>query len=133
MASSEPVWDAENLVWVGDAAASGDLEIPDPLCIFGYGSLCWRSDFPYADQFVGRIHGWRRLFAQQSADHRGTPAAPGLVATVLTDDELEQLSLRAPGEAASSCCGMCYRVAPDDVPAVLSNLCLLYTSPSPRD
>ena len=54
---------------------------PSPLWIFGYGSLCWKPEFPHDEQIVGRITGWTRRFAQRSADHRGTPEAPGLVAT----------------------------------------------------
>ena len=63
-----------------------------------------------------------RLFAQRSTDHRGTPAAPGLVATVLTDEQLEVLRLRAPEEPPSTCCGVCYRVAAADVESVISKL-----------
>ena len=80
-------------------AALGTSAIPSPLWIFGYGSLCWKADFPAEEQFVGRVSGWKRLFAQRSTDHRGTPAAPGLVATVLTDEQLEVLKLRSPGGA----------------------------------
>ena len=86
------------------------------------GSLCWKADFPAEEQFVGRVSGWRRLFAQGSTDHRGTPAAPGLVATLLTDEQCESLRLRTPGEPASTCCGVCYRVGEADVEGVLGNL-----------
>ncbi|CAM9739091.1 unnamed protein product [Phaeothamnion confervicola] len=37
------------------------------------------------------VVGWKRLFAQRSMDHRGTPQAPGLVATLVSDTDLEAL------------------------------------------
>ena len=94
----QPRWNSALGVWEGNAAL-GTSAIPSPLWIFGYGSLCWKADFPAEEQFVGRVSGWKRLFAQRSTDHRGTPAAPGLVATVLTDEQLEVLKLRSPGGA----------------------------------
>ena len=96
--------------------------MPDPLWIFGYGSLCWKADFPFADSFVGRVSGWGRWFAQRSTDHRGTPAKPGLVATLLTDQQLEALSLRPPGAPRQSTCGVCYRISPSDAATVLDGL-----------
>ena len=92
----QPRWNSALGVWEGNAAI-GTTAVPSPLWIFGYGSLCWKADFPAEEQFVGRVSGWKRLFAQRSTDHRGTPAAPGLVATVLTDEQLEVLKLRSPG------------------------------------
>ena len=92
----QPRWNSALGVWEGNAAI-GTTALPSPLWIFGYGSLCWKADFPAEEQFVGRVSGWKRLFAQRSTDHRGTPAAPGLVATVLTDEQLEVLKLRSPG------------------------------------
>ena len=40
--SAEPVWDPVNGVWVGNKAADS-VEVPDPLYVFGYGSLCWKT------------------------------------------------------------------------------------------
>ena len=96
--------------------------MPNPLWIFGYGSLCWKSDFPSETQFVGSVHGWGRFFAQRSADHRGTPEAPGLVATLLKDVELEALGIRSASEPPSRTCGVCYLVGEKDVKAVLDAL-----------
>jgi cation transport protein ChaC len=119
---SGPRWDARAGVWVGEKAAGSDLDIPDPLWIFGYGSLCWRPDFAHEEVMVGRVRGYGRYFAQRSMDHRGTPEKPGLVCTLLSDSELTTLGVRAASDAPSTCVGKCYRVGKQDVASVLSNL-----------
>ena len=117
------VWDAEKGVWQGDRAATGaSLEVPSPLWIFGYGSLCFRPDFPSDKQFTGRVSGYQRYFAQKSCDHRGTPTNPGLVATLLTDSECVALGVRGESDPPSTCVGTCYRVADADIDGVLANL-----------
>ena len=68
--------------------------------VFGYGSLIWKVDFPVRERAVARLHGWARRFWQGSHDHRGTPAAPGRVLTLVP----------APGAV---CTGMAYRVLPE--------------------
>lgn len=65
--------------------------------VFGYGSLIYKVDFPYLRREVAVIEGWARRFWQGSHDHRGTPDAPGRVATLV----------RSTGDA---CRGMAYRV-----------------------
>ena len=69
----------------------------DAIWLFGYGSLIWKVDFPYIQRRPAHIHGWSRRFWQGSHDHRGTPEAPGRVATLV----------REPGAV---CHGMAYRI-----------------------
>jgi cation transport protein ChaC len=72
---------------------------PSPLWIFGYGSLIWRVDFPFAERRPASIIGWTRRFWQGSSDHRGIPGAPGRVVTLTA-------------EAGARCAGMAYRIDP---------------------
>jgi len=66
--------------------------------LFGYGSLIYKVDFPYLERRPARIQHWARRFWQGSHDHRGTPEAPGRVATLIP----------RPG---ARCGGMAYRVS----------------------
>ena len=76
------------------------LDHLDDVWLFGYGSLIYKVDFPYLERRVASIQGWARRFWQGSHDHRGTPASPGRVATLV----------EAPGE---TCERKAYRVTPD--------------------
>lgn len=73
--------------------------MPEPMWVFGYGSLIWNPEFPVAEQRIARAAGWHRSFCMRSIHHRGTVDSPGLV-----------LALdRAPG---ADCTGVAFRVEP---------------------
>ncbi|MGO2131849.1 MAG: gamma-glutamylcyclotransferase [Halomonas sp.] len=75
------------------------------LWLFGYGSLIWKAGFDYLERRPAWIDGWTRRFWQGSHDHRGTPEAPGRVATLIPD-------------AHASCVGMAYLISPDTLLAL---------------
>lgn len=77
--------------------------------IFGYGSLIWRPAFPYLERRRAYLPGFMRRFWQGSPDHRGTPEAPGRVATLLP----------APGQV---CGGCAYRIDPRLSDPILAEL-----------
>lgn len=77
--------------------------------IFGYGSLIWRPSLPFTEQRAAYVTGWARRFWQGSPDHRGTPEAPGRVATLL----------RWPGKGTW---GRAYRVPEAAMDGVLAGL-----------
>ena len=76
------------------------LDPHQPVWLFGYGSLIYKADFPFLERRPATIRDWARRFWQGSHDHRGTPEAPGRVATLI----------RAEGAV---CHGMAYRITPE--------------------
>ena len=77
--------------------------------IFGYGSLIWRPGFAFVERRRAIAHGWARRLWQKSTDHRGTPDAPGRVATLVPE----------PGAVAV---GAAFRIAADDAIAIIAEL-----------
>lgn len=73
------------------------IDSGDSVWLFGYGSLIWRPDIPYADARPATIRGWARRFWQGSHDHRGLPDAPGRVVTLVAS-------------VGAACRGMAYLV-----------------------
>ncbi len=72
----------------------------EEIWLFGYGSLIYKADFPYLQRRPAHFKGYARRFWQGSHDHRGTPEAPGRVATLVAD-------------ADAICVGMAYRITPE--------------------
>src|SRR5450830_1932121 len=72
----------------------------DSVWLFGYGSLIYKADFPFITRRPASITGWTRRFWQGSHDHRGTPMAPGRVATIVP-------------QAGAICDGMAYLITPE--------------------
>lgn len=107
-----PMWDPVAQIYVGgvvpeNAAVKQMIEDNQgSLRIFGYGSLCWNpgqpGTAPLADPAVehclGRAVGYRRCWAQKSTDHRGRPGFPGLVCTLLTEEEFRQFRTTTDGK-----------------------------------
>lgn len=116
-------WDAENGVWVGERAIGvPEEELPDPLYVFGYGSLCWRIDDPYEEIFDAKVIGWRRRFAQGSYDHRGTAKYAGVVATLMPEREWLSAGLVVEAGDEPVTNGVVYRVPKSDAKRVIDNL-----------
>ncbi|KFY68523.1 hypothetical protein V496_01015 [Pseudogymnoascus sp. VKM F-4515 (FW-2607)] len=59
-------------------------EASEAFWLFGYGSLIWKPPPHYDQRLTGYITNYVRRFWQESHDHRGTPAHPGRVVTLLT-------------------------------------------------
>lgn len=75
--------------------------------VFGYGSLMWRPDFPYAETQGALLQGYHRAFCVRSTHYRGSPDRPGLV-----------LGL----DRGGICHGRAFRVTREDGPGVAQYL-----------
>lgn len=77
--------------------------------VFAYGSLIWRPAFAYEERRPAFVRGYARRFWQASPDHRGTPEAPGRVATLVPED-------------GAVCGGCAYRLDASAADAILAAL-----------
>jgi glutathione-specific gamma-glutamylcyclotransferase len=124
-------WDAALGVWKGSKAATSlSSELPNPLYIFGYGSLLWRpgdllSKYP---AYPCVCYGWKRLFAQRSMDHRGTTHFPGFVATLVSDsyfsqqDDPDAAAVATLTPPPSECVGIAFLVPHDEAGELIAEL-----------
>ncbi len=96
--SDGPVWCEKNQIYIGGVPENEEVkqlinESNGHLRIFGYGSLCWNpgteGGLSKASQTLGRVQGYKRVWAQRSTDHRGTVDFPGIVCTLLTEEEYD--------------------------------------------
>ncbi|KAF2403823.1 ChaC-like protein [Trichodelitschia bisporula] len=89
---------------------------PDPsppgtgFWLFGYGSLIWKPPPHYDARLPGYIEGYVRRFWQASEDHRGTPAAPGRVVTLIDRAHYAGLVDPHPEPADSLVWGAAYHI-----------------------
>lgn len=95
-----PVWCEEKQIYIGGVPENEEVkqlikENNGHLKIFGYGSLCWNpgadGGLSKASQTLGRVQGYKRVWAQRSTDHRGSIDFPGIVCTLLTEQEYESV------------------------------------------
>ncbi|EMC95311.1 hypothetical protein BAUCODRAFT_535917 [Baudoinia panamericana UAMH 10762] len=91
------------------------------LWLFGYGSLIWKPPPHYDLRVPGYIEGYVRRFWQASEDHRGTPAAPGRVVTLIDRKHWETLTDHH-ALAPPRVWGAAYRIPPQHVAEVKNYL-----------
>lgn len=139
--NSVPTWCPDRQIYIGGVVPdNSDLdqllaENSGALPLFGYGSLCWNpgegatlSKFDDGvQQALGRAVGWKRCWAQRSADHRGMPSFQGLVCTLLTDGEVDSIRAKyglgdGERERPSLTEGVLYTVPPHLVKECLEEL-----------
>lgn len=87
----------------------GKLAAGEPLWVFGYGSLVWNPEFPFAKRELAVLDGYHRWFCMWSIHHRGTVENPGLV-------------LALDHDPAAACNGVVFEVAPEHAAKTLEDL-----------
>jgi alpha-tubulin suppressor-like RCC1 family protein/cation transport regulator ChaC len=130
--NEEPLWDPIQQIYTGGVLPQ-TVEIQDliaenngTLRLFGYGSPCWNPGTgALADPSVryapGQARGYRRCWAQKSTDHRGLPCFPGIVCTLLKDQEFREfLSSGVDEETLTE--GLIFEVPPPLVEECLAEL-----------
>ena len=55
-------WDPELKIWKNNKAKSNNESLPKPLWIFGYGSLCFKANFPFVKKMDCMVKDWTRRF-----------------------------------------------------------------------
>lgn len=130
--TTTPTWCPEQQIYIGGIVPdSGEVQKlldgnEGNLCLFGYGSLCWGPGTGVLSKSgvtttPGRARGYKRCWAQKSADHRGTTNFPGIVCTLLRDDEVEQI-VKEHRDAPTMTEGLLYTVPAELVEECLAEL-----------
>lgn len=128
----QPMWDPVAQIYVGgvvpENAAIKQMIEENQGCLrlFGYGSLCWNPGsgalaHPSVQNRLARARGYRRCWAQKSTDHRGFPSFPGIVCTLLKDEEVKQIR-PLDYDQATLTEGLVYEVPPELVDECLVEL-----------
>jgi len=86
--------------------------------LFGYGSLIWKPPPHFDRRIPGYIKGYVRRFWQASEDHRGTPDAPGRVATLIQRSFWETLDDPQRQTEEDYVWGVAYHIIPSKVKEV---------------
>ena len=86
--------------------------------LFGYGSLIWKPPPHFDERVPGYIIGYVRRFWQASEDHRGTPASPGRVVTLIERSFWETLGDSEHEKTAAKVWGAAYHIIPEKVQEV---------------
>eukprot|EP00035_Acanthoeca_spectabilis_P038886 m.57206 g.57206 ORF g.57206 m.57206 type:complete len:182 (+) comp9339_c0_seq4:173-718(+) len=114
-----PCWDS--------AEVDPEANFEGVTSVFGYGSLVWKPPCDtrhIVGSQIGCIKGWARRFWQHSVDHRGTPTAPGRVATILHHTHPDMAAESTAAVDGSDDCfitaGMVYTIS--DIAAILPEL-----------
>ena len=127
--ATKPVWDSELGIWKDNNLpwSSISKQIPRPLWLFGYSSVCWNPSFPFIEKSDAFINGYIRRFWQQSTDHRGTPNNPGLVCTLISKKDIITLENKygvkyCKFETDNKVQGRAYRIPDNQIEQVVKDL-----------
>ena len=127
--SGKPVWDKNLGIWKNNNLpwSSTSRDIPRPLWLFGYGSVCWNPSFPFIQKSHAFINNYYRRFWQQSTDHRGTPNKPGLVITLISNKDINKLQTKFGDkhiefDSDKKVYGRAYRIADNKIEQVIKHL-----------
>eukprot|EP00168_Porphyra_purpurea_P010530 TRINITY_DN2614_c0_g1_i3.p3 TRINITY_DN2614_c0_g1~~TRINITY_DN2614_c0_g1_i3.p3 ORF type:complete len:216 (+),score=94.00 TRINITY_DN2614_c0_g1_i3:319-966(+) len=91
--------------------------------MFGYGSIIWNPSIPHEeDQTMDRVYitPYQRVFYQASTEHRGSPDAPGRVATLMQPADVG--ATVEPHDPAWRVYGRAFRLPSEEAAAILESM-----------